>query len=134
MPYSDKNWEDKFEIKESSIKGAGKGLFTKVPIKKGEHIGYYTGRYLTEKQLEREPFISSKYIMTISKNCYILGEGKGSGFASFINHSNKPNAEIIVSTRWKTARISAIKKIKPGEEIFYNYSDEYWENLEVEPG
>lgn len=133
MPFDDSKWKEKFEVKKSSIKNAGKGLFAKVRINKGDHIGYYTGKYLTAKQIEREPYVSSKYIMTVTKNCYILGEGKGSGFVSFINHSNKPNAEIIVSTRWKTSRIAAIKNIKPGEEIFYNYSDEYWDNVDFEP-
>lgn len=133
MAYNDSNWQEKFEIKKSSIKKAGKGLFAKVGIKKGEHIGYYTGKKLTAKQTEREPYVSSKYLMTVTKNCFILGEGKGSGFASYINHSSKPNAEIIISKKKKTARIAAIKKIKKGEEIFYDYSNEYWDNMDIKP-
>lgn len=133
MPYSDKGWEEKFEVKKSSIKKAGKGVFTKVKIKKGEHIGFYTGKILTAKQIEKEPYISSSYIMEVTKNYYILAEGKKANFTRFINHSNKPNAEIIISKKKKTARIAAIKKIKKGEEIFYDYSDEYWENIGFDP-
>ena len=68
MPFDDSNWNDKFEVKTSSIKQAGKGLFAKIKIDKGEHIGYYTGKFLTAKQTEREPYISSKYLMTVTKN------------------------------------------------------------------
>ena len=40
---------------------------------------------------------------------------------------------MVVSTRWKTARIRAIKKIKKGEEIFYDYGKEYWNNMGKKP-
>jgi SET domain-containing protein len=133
MPYDDSNWQDKFIIKKSSKKKAGKGLFAKVKIKKGEHIGYYTGKILNGKQIMKEPYISSLYLMQVTEDYYILGEGKGSGFASMINHCKKPNAEMVVSTRWKTARIRAIKKIKKGEEIFYDYGKEYWNNMGKKP-
>ncbi|MBK8946761.1 MAG: SET domain-containing protein-lysine N-methyltransferase [Ignavibacteriae bacterium] len=133
MKYYEKNWEENFEIKASKISGAGLGVFTKRNIKKGEHIGFYTGKILNAKQLSREPYISSLFILQITKNYFIYGEGKGSNFVSYINHSNKPNAELVVSTRWKTARIVAIKNIKQGDEIFYNYSDEYWKILEKTP-
>ena len=134
MKSLDNGWEDKFEIKKSKIKGAGKGVFAKKEIKKGEHIGYYTGKVINAKQLDKEPYISSLFILQITKDHFVYGEGKGSNFVSFINHSNKPNAELIVSTRWKTGRIAAVRKIKPGEEIFYNYSAGYWSALEKTPG
>ena len=30
-------------------------------------------------------------------------------------------------TRWKTARLQALRKIEPGEEIFFDYGEDYWE-------
>lgn len=133
MKYNDVNWQDRFEIKESCKEDAGRGVFAKTNIKKGEHIGYYTGKVLSAKQIQREPYISSSYLVQVTHNYFILGEGKGINFVSFINHCSKPNAELVVSTRWKTARIVALKNIKKGEEIFYNYSDEYWENIGKTP-
>ncbi len=133
MPFDDSDWQERFKIRKSSKRKAGKGLFARRKIRKGEHIGYYTGRILKEKQADREPFISSRYLLEICEDCYILGEGKGASFTRFINHSNKPNAQLVVSTRWKTARIEAIRKITEGEEIFYDYGDEYWENLGKKP-
>ncbi|MBK7106472.1 MAG: SET domain-containing protein-lysine N-methyltransferase [Ignavibacteriae bacterium] len=133
MKIKDIKWHESFEIKISSKEGAGRGVFTKRKILKGEHIGYYTGKILNAKQITREPFVSSLFILQVTKDHFIYGEGKESNFVSFINHSNKPNAELVVSTRWKKARIVAIKNIKIGEEIFYNYSDEYWRILEKTP-
>lgn len=133
MAYDDSDWRDRFTIKKSSKKKAGKGVFTTRHIGKGEHIGYYRGRILNDKQADREPYISSRYLLEVCGDCYIFGEGRGSSFTSFINHSDKPNARLVVSTRWKTARIEAIKRIRKGEEIFYDYGPEYWENLGRKP-
>jgi SET domain-containing protein len=33
----------------------------------------------------------------------------------------------VVSTRWKTARFEALRRILPGEELFFNYGDDYWD-------
>lgn len=133
MESKNKNWFEKFTIKNSTKKNAGKGVFTRVNIKKNEHIGYYTGKILNAKQIERKPYSDSLFILQVTKDYYILGEGKDSSFTSYINHSDKPNARLVVSTRWKTARIVALKNIKKGEEIFYDYSNEYWDNLGKKP-
>ncbi|MBL0329225.1 MAG: SET domain-containing protein-lysine N-methyltransferase [Bacteroidetes bacterium] len=42
-----------FIIKKSTIPGAGKGLFTKKDIKKGERIVEYLGEIVTEAELDR---------------------------------------------------------------------------------
>ncbi|MCU7801228.1 MAG: SET domain-containing protein-lysine N-methyltransferase, partial [gamma proteobacterium symbiont of Lucinoma myriamae] len=44
-----------------------------------------------------------------------------------INHSSQPNSQFIVSTRWKTVRIEAMREIQPGEEIFIDYGIDYWQ-------
>ena len=43
----------------------------------------------------------------------IIGEGPLANYTRYINHSSKrPNAFLITSTRWKTARFEAIEEIK----------------------
>lgn len=125
MKYTDKGWEKKFEIKQSIIEGAGRGVFAKVDIKKGEHIGYYTGRYITEEEFEKK-YSKNDYVMAVTEDLSILGSPNGH-FTNIINHSYKPNAITAVSKRYKTVRIYALKNIKAGSEIFYSYSREYWE-------
>ena len=122
---------ESFVIKNSP--GRGKGLFAKVRIKKGETIGYYTGEIIRDWHANREPYRSSLYLLWVCKDYWINGVGPQSNYTCYINHSDKPNAELIVSTRWKTARIESLRTIQPGEEIFYSYGEEYWEALEVDP-
>ena len=42
-----------FVVKKSSLPGAGKGLYTKRDIKKGERIVEYLGEIVTEAELDR---------------------------------------------------------------------------------
>lgn len=120
-----------FLVKKSSIEGIGVGLFAKTTIYKGETIGRYTGKIITDAQSNREPYLSSHYILWICKNHSIVAEGASASYTRFINHKDKPNARFVVSTRWKKARVEAIKKISSGEEIFLNYGPYFWENSEV---
>ena len=126
--YRKKTWGvDDFWVRKSTNPAAGKGLFSKVTIKPGDTIGHYTGKILSDKQAEEEPYVSSAYMLWVCKDCNILGEGELSNYTRFINHDEEGNGRIVTSTRWKKARIEATKIIRPGEEIFYNYGDYYWE-------
>jgi len=126
--------EADFEIRPSTIPGAGMGLFSRIRIQRGDTIGYYTGRILTDTQVEREPYLSSLYLLWICRDHWILGEGRGSNYTRYINHSRKkPNLELITSTRWKTARFAAMRPIAPGTELFFDYGDEYWDALGTHP-
>jgi uncharacterized protein len=125
--------EENFEVKTSSIPKIGKGLFTKVNLKKGDHIGYYMGKILTDDLANSNKYVESRYLLWICKDWWIYGEGRESNFTRFINHSKKPNAELITSVRWKTARFIALKSIKAGEELFFDYGKDYWDNMEFPP-
>jgi SET domain-containing protein len=125
--------EEHFEVKESKIPGIGVGLFTKVTLKKGDHIGFYTGKILTDDLAESNKYVESRYLLWVCKDHWIFGEGRLSCYTRYINHSSKPNAELVTSVRWKTARFKALKTIKAGEEIFFDYGHEYWDNMEFKP-
>ncbi|GBF49639.1 lysine methyltransferase [Leptospira ryugenii] len=122
-----------FIVKESSIPGIGMGLFPKQTLFKGDTIGYYTGRIITDEEAESPKYVDSKYLLWICKDWWIYGEGRESNYTRYINHSSKPNAELITSVRWKTARFKALKKIEEGEEIFFDYGSDYWDNVDFKP-
>lgn len=124
--------EDDFETKESSIPEIGLGLFAKRLVRPGDTIGQYTGIIIDDAQSEVEPYVSSRYLVWVCADCWIVGDSEEGNYTRFINHSKKPNAELVTSTRWKKARIKAIKLIRPGQEVFFDYGDEYWEVLESE--
>ncbi len=125
--------EEHFEVRESTIPGIGLGLFTKVNLKAGDHIGYYTGKILTDRQAESDRYVGSKYLLWICKDHWIFGEGKEANYTRYINHSSDPNLELVTSVRWKTARFRAIKSIKAGEELFFDYGKDYWDNMDFPP-
>jgi hypothetical protein len=120
-----------FEIKQSSIRGIGKGLFSLRTLYRDDTIGPYTGILLNDEQCLSEPYVSSHYTLWVCKDCNIVSEGKYAGYTRYINHSDRPNARFVVSTRWKKARVTAIKRIRPGEEIFLDYGPSFWEASEI---
>lgn len=122
-----------FEIKDSTVPGIGKGLFTKQKLYKGDTIGYYTGRIISDDDAESPKYIDSKYLLYICKDWWIYGEGRESNYTRYINHSDKPNALLVTSVRWKTARFEVLKPIPEGGEIFFDYGKDYWDNVDFKP-
>ena len=116
-----------FEVRTSTIEGAGRGLFAKVSIAEEDTIGYYTGEVIDEKEFHDPSRPFSAYVLWVCRTHIIIGEGPKANYTRFINHSDRPNAFLVVSTRWKTARFEALRDIAPGEEIFFDYGEDYWE-------
>jgi SET domain-containing protein len=125
--------EKDFIVKPSSVPGIGMGLFTKQTLYKGDTVGYYMGRIITDDDAESPKYIDSKYLLWICKDWWIYGEGKESNYTRYINHSDKPNAELVTSVRWKTARFKVLKTIQEGNEIFFDYGKDYWDNVDFKP-
>ena len=99
-------------VKKSRIHN--KGVYAKRSIAKDEHIIRYLGTRLTYKQASAET-ADDTYHYQISKRYTIDGKND----ARYINHSCEPNCEsdIIRGVIW----IIAIRDIKKGEELSYNY-------------
>lgn len=102
---------------------AGMGLFTREPIKKGKFIIEYTGKKLTSAQADKK---GGKYLFIVNKHAVIDGFGRDN-LARYANHSCKPNSEIDV----KRGRVLLFAKraIKVGEEITYDYGEEYFNEI-----
>ena len=95
------------------------GGYAKCNIRKGTRIIEYIGRPLTKKKAQKELEDGNGYVFTINKHFDIDGSVEWNP-ARFINHSCNPNAEsdIVDDRVW----IDAVKNIKKGEEIVYNYN------------
>jgi len=127
MPKPTKWTANDFEIRTSTIEGAGKGLFAMRAMREEDTIGYYTGEIITEKEFHDPERPFSAYVMWVCRTHIILGEGPKANYTRYINHDDTPNAFLVVSSRWKTARFEALRDVEPGEEIFFNYGEDYWE-------
>lgn len=98
----------------------GKGLFAGEPITIGSCIIEYVGRTISEA----EAYTSrSKYLFEVHTKKTIDGRPKWNK-AGYINHSCKPNTDPV--TRVGRVYIMATRNIKKGEELSYDYGDEYF--------
>ncbi len=110
--------EFKLLVKRSST---GLGLFTGEPISKGDCVIEYVGRVVPEK----EQYTSrSKYLFEINSKLTIDGRPRINK-AGYINHSCKPNCEIEIYRN--RVFVMALRKIKEGEELTYDYDTEYFD-------
>jgi SET domain-containing protein len=101
----------------------GLGLFATETIPKGRRIIEYTGPLIPNEEVEKS---DGKYFFGVNSKWSIDGSGR-SNIARYINHSCRPNAEAFISGRrvW----IWSKRKIKAGEEIAYDYGEEYFEGI-----
>lgn len=123
-------------VKKSTLPGAGKGLFTKRDIKKGERFVEYLGEVITEAELDRraENDIYG-YAFFISKKKCIDAYYTPEALARYANDAKgivkiKGLRNNCCYTIWKQRGwIQAERNIKAGEEIFVSYGAEYWKDI-----
>lgn len=122
-----------FKLKQSTLPGAGTGLFTEVGFKKGDKIIEYTGdKYTWAQCLKRAEEGKGNYVFYInSRNCLdafdrpdslgrYANDAKGLSRVKGIN--NNAEYQVIKGVPY----IVATKNIKPGAEIFVSYGKDYW--------
>jgi uncharacterized protein len=111
-----------FVIRRSSIQG--RGAFATRAIKKGERIVQYTGELVSATEADRRYDVPGRhhtYVFSLSSGRCIDG-AVGGNESRLINHSCHPNCEAIeVGNR---VFIDAMRDIRRGEELCYDYSYE----------
>jgi hypothetical protein len=110
----------KFAVRKTTT---GLGLFTKLPITKGELVVEYTGRLLPAEEAYRK---GGRYLFEVNSKWIIDGAGR-ENVSRYINHSCRPNCE--PRTRGKKVLIYARRNIKPGEQLSYDYGKEYFDDI-----
>jgi len=102
---------------------SGLGLFAIAPIRKGQFIVRYSGRKLRSEIADQ---IDNRYLFEINARWTIDGSGRRNR-ARYINHSCRPNAEVYFVKH--VIKIRAIKNIKSGDEITYDYGRDYFDTF-----
>lgn len=102
----------------------GLGLFATAPIEKGALIVEYTGRRIPTRLAQEREARGSRYMFEINSRWTIDGSGRRN-VARYLNHACRPNAE--AETVRGRIMIRAIKSIRPGDEITYDYGRDYFE-------
>ena len=118
----------KIEARKSDIHG--NGVFALAAIRKGERIVEYKGKRRTHDEVDAdtEGDVESghTFLFTLNDDYVIDANYKGND-ARWINHSCAPNCEAVIAEAEGDDRtadkvfIEAIRDIKPGEELTYNY-------------
>jgi len=104
----------------------GFGLFATRPIRKKSRIAEYRGPILDQEEAERAERRGNRYLYEVSKNRTIDGTPRYN-VARYANHSCNPNAESVI---WRgRVFLKALRNIKPGEEIVYDYGTDYLKNV-----
>ena len=102
----------------------GLGVFATEPIKKGKFIVEYKGPLLTNEQCDKIP--DNKYLFEVNARWTINGATR-SNLARYINHSCRGGNTDTYILRTHQIKIRAVKNIKPGDELTYNYGKDHFD-------
>lgn len=111
----------RIEVRRSGIHG--RGVFARRAIRQGETVCEYKGELITEAEIARRypedrKGVNHTFVFSVSRNRNIDGGSRGN-IARFINHSCDPNCESFEKD--KRIFIAALRDIRRGEELFYDY-------------
>lgn len=108
----------------------GNGVFAVEPIRKGEEIIQYKGTLMTHAEADHMYGDGGEtghtFLFTLNDD-YIIDANRKGNSARWINHSCAPNCRAVVEEsasgdpRRDKVLIEAIRNIKPGEELTYDY-------------
>ena len=115
-----------YKIKKSNIDN--RGVYAAQNIKAGKVIIYYRGKIITKKETEKNPkYDNDKAIYLFNLNSrYDLDGDFEYNDARLINHTCNPNCE--VAGKGLKLWIFALRDIKKGEELSYDYGFGFDEN------
>lgn len=109
------------EARDSAIHG--RGVYAIAPIKKGARIIEYLGERIShaeaDERYEQKGDDDGHTFLFIASNRTVIDAGVNGNDARFINHSCNPNCETVIEN--SRVFIDAIRNIKPGEELGYDY-------------
>lgn len=109
------------EARDSHIHG--RGVYALANIKKGARILEYLGERISHAEADRRYELKGDddghTFLFIASNRTVIDAGVYGNDARFINHSCNPNCETVIEG--SRVFIDAIRNIKPGEELGYDY-------------
>lgn len=113
-----------FVVRHSPIHGTG--VFAARDIAANEEIIEYAGRRITQAQADAEyPEENGHTFLYVLNEHYLIDGGVDGNDARWINHSCDPNCEAVHVDGEKKKKdriyIEALRDIKEGEELTYNY-------------
>ena len=103
---------------------AGLGMFATKAFRRGDYIATYRGPRISAEAAARRERRGAKYMFEINRKWTIDGSPRWN-VGRYINHSCEPNAKPVL--RKGQIVFIALRRITPGEEISYDYGQEYFD-------
>jgi len=101
----------------------GQGVYAIAPIRKGTRIIEYLGDRIShaeaDRRYENKDEDDGHTFLFIASNRTVIDAGIDGNDARFINHHCDPNCETVIEN--SRVFIDAIRNIKPGDELGYDY-------------
>ena len=116
MPRSQR--KELLKVRESRVHG--RGVFATKPIRKGVRIIEYTGRRIPWSSVPEDLDDERTYYFGLDNGKEVIDPAIGGNEAQWINHSCDPNCEAIENNQGRVF-IYALRNLRPGEELFYDY-------------
>ena len=112
----------RIQVRKSGVHG--KGVFALQPIAKGERIIEYKGEIIGwPEALRRHPHDPSDpnhtFYFSLDDGSHVIDAKVGGNAARWINHACEPNCKADETDG--RVFIEALRKLKAGEELFYDY-------------
>ena len=126
--------EKHLTVNESTLPGAGKGLFTKKFIPKGTRIATYKGKVTTWKEADHRDGANG-YIYYVKRTHVIDALPFKKALARYSNDARGLKRVKGITNNCHYVEegvnvfIEAKKNIHPGEELFVHYGKEYWDAI-----
>lgn len=124
---------DHLIVSDSGIPGAGKGLFTSLPIPKGTPVIEYTGEITTWDKVKHDA--NNKYIYFVNEQHVIDAKRMTKAIARYANDAQgftkvkgMQNNSNFVNINGKVF-IKATSNIPAGSEILVDYGKDYWDTV-----
>lgn len=123
------------EIKESTIEGAGKGVFAKRDIKKHECLGEYKGKLLSVKEFKRKPHHCDYVWELLDDEQDVIGyiDGGNKKYSNWTRYVNCPSTEkqnnVVPIQKQFKMYYYAKRDVSAGEELFVWYGSVYAKKL-----
>ena len=107
--------DDRFYAAPSTLRGAGRGLFARVPLRKGERLAVVGVLVRRDSDADRYTAFADEY--KIRAGDYLLIP---CGVAAMANHSAHPNLEKVIEG--DAVFLELLHDVAAGEELCFAYS------------
>jgi len=111
-----------FRVRRSAVHGLG--VFATRRIRRGTRVVEYLGERVShreaDRRYERKSSRDSHTFLFVVDRGVVIDAGANGNEARFINHGCDPNCEAVTEER--RVFVEAIRTIRPGEELSYDYA------------